>query len=543
VTSKVWIAPAVAALVLAGACTGSPAKHPNQAPSTVASVTSPSAAISPSSSSDLSPLVTAAATAPAKPQELPTIDPVTLDRFYKQKLDWTACGSGLQCAGLEVPVDYQKPSGSTLRLSVIRHQAQNPQGSLLINPGGPGGSGVQFLKSAWRAYDSLTDSKFDIVSFDPRGVGSSRPVDCVTPREEDTYLSYDADPGNAAEVAQVGRLDAEFASGCEEDSGSILSHIGTPETARDLDVLRAAVGDDKLTYVGESYGTFLGAIYAQLFPTHIRALVLDGAIDPSLNDLQEGQAQAEGFETNLNSFIADCVKKSGCALGSSSSGTSSEAEKKLDAWLNGLEQTPLTAGGRELTRTLAATGLAAALYNPRNWPRLNGALTAAFRGDASGMLALADSLTGRRADGTYSNLVEANVAINCADRGTAASSITQAAAAAAAVASNAPTFGELIGWGNPVCITWPVPAEMAPGPVRADGAPPIVVIGTLRDPATPFAWAKSLAGQLASGVLVSFDGDGHTAVLRGSPCIGVLVRDYLVSLKVPDDGTACGPVS
>ncbi len=482
-----------------------------------------------------------------KPQDLPAIDPATLDRFYKQELHWTACGSGLQCAGLEVPLDYQKPTGNTLRLSVIRHHAQNPQGSLVVNPGGPGGSGVQFLKSAWRAYDSLTDSKFDIVSFDPRGVGESRPVDCVTPREEDTYLSYDADPRNVVEVAQVGRIDAEFAAGCEKDSGSILSHIGTPETARDLDVLRAAIGDDKLTYVGESYGTFLGAIYAQLFPTHIRALVLDGAVDPSLDDVQEAKAQADGFETNLNSFIVDCVKKAGCALGPSSSGVSfgasSEAEKKLDAWLNGLEQTPLTAGGRELTRTLAATGLAAALYNPRNWPRLSDALTAAFKGDASGMLALADSLTGRRADGTYSNLVEANVAINCADRGSAATSINQAASAAAAVASEAPTFGNLIGWGNPVCISWPVPAEMAPGPVRAAGAPPIIVIGTLRDPATPFAWATSLAGQLASGVLVSFDGDGHTAVLRGSPCIDRLVRDYLVSLKVPDDGTACGPVS
>lgn len=470
---------------------------------------------------------------------MPAIDPATLTRFYTQHLSWSSCGGGFECGTLQVPLDYANPSAATVSLAVVRHRVANPIGSVVVNPGGPGASGVQFVKSAWSRYADQTQNKFNVVSFDPRGTGESEPIRCVAPRVEDEFVSYDADPKNTAQVTHIGQLDAEFARGCKEKSGAILAHVGTVETARDLDVLRAALGDDKLTYVGESYGTFLGAIYAQLFPTHIRAMVLDGALDPSLDDQKEADGQAKGFETALRSFISSCVKDPGCPLGTSASA----AEPKLDAWLEKLTTAPLSASGRVLTRTLAVTGVAAALYNPGSWLRLTSALRTAMGGDPRALLALADSLNGRRPDGSYANLLEANVAINCADRGAAASSIGAAAAAAAAEEVRAPTFGDLIGWGNPVCVSWPVPIELAPGPVRADGAPPIVVIGTLRDPATPFAWAQALARQLSSGVLVSFDGDGHTADLRGSPCIDGIVRDYLVSLQAPTDGTACGPRS
>jgi pimeloyl-ACP methyl ester carboxylesterase len=299
-------------------------------------------------------------------------------------------------------------------------------------------------------------------------------------------------------------------------------------------VLRAALGDAKLTYIGESYGTFLGAIYAQLFPTHVRAMVLDGAVDPSLDDVAEGNGQARGFETALKSFIAWCVARDDCALGRSASG----AEPRLDAWLDQLFTAPQVKGGRQLTRSLATTAVATGLYSPASWSGLNAALRSAFNGNPAAMFSLADALNGRQPDGSYNNLLEANVAINCADRPTASGSINEAAQSAAAGAANGPTFGSQLGWGNATCIGWPVPAELRPGPVRAEGAPPIVVIGNLRDPATPYAWAKSLAGQLASGVLVTADLDGHTANLR-SACVDGIVSAYVISLKTPDDGTAC----
>ncbi|MGH7488653.1 MAG: alpha/beta fold hydrolase, partial [bacterium] len=360
-----------------------------------------------------------------------------------------------------MPLDYGHAAGPTITLAVIRHRATsgNRIGSVVLNPGGPGGSGVQFLKSAWHAYDQLLQSRFDVVSFDPRGVGASDPIRCVPSTLEDQYVSYDVDPKDAAEVAHQKQLNDEFGAGCEKMSAQLLPHVGTPETARDLDVLRAALGDDKLTYIGESYGTFLGAIYAELFPTKIRAFVLDGVVDPTLNDVSEAQGQAVGFETELHAFIANCVSHGGCALGSSSS----DAESKLDAWLDTLTAKPLKGGGRALTKMLAVSGIAAALYTPQSWDTLNSALGKAMKGNPSGMFVLADDLTGRRSDGSYSNELEANVAINCADRGTSLPSMDAAAQSALASEKDGPTFGEILGWGDSTCIGWPVPGELSPG--------------------------------------------------------------------------------
>jgi pimeloyl-ACP methyl ester carboxylesterase len=470
--------------------------------------------------------------------ELPGIDPATLQAFYKQKLSWSECDIGYQCARLRVPIDYQHPDRDTISLQLIRYVDQVKKkrvGSVVLNPGGPGGSGVDFVKSAGKAVARNLQDEFDVVSFDPRGVGDSEPVRCVSSKAEDTFLSYFADPSNAAQVAKLGALNALFAQGCLQKSGKLLAHVGTVDTARDLDILRAALGDKKLTYIGESYGTLLGAIYAQLFPKNIRAMVLDGAVDPTLTDAAAGAGQAKGFETALTSFLKWCVAQKGCALGKSSD----EAEATLDQWLTGLETKPLdAAGGRQLTRSLATTAIATPLYEPTAWTALNLGLRSALAGNPAILMLLADTLNGRQSDGSYTNLIEANLAINCADRPAAFASIHDAMEAAAAAAKTAPTFGIVLGAGNTPCIGWPVPAEMSPGPVRAQGAPSIVVIGNLRDPATPYAWAESLASQLASGVLVTRDADGHTSYLR-SDCVDELVTRYVVDLSAPPAGATC----
>lgn len=470
--------------------------------------------------------------------KLRAIDPATLQTYYRQQLAWSDCGIGYQCAKLRVPLDYQHPNAEQISLQVTRYVDQVKKkriGSVVLNPGGPGGSGVDFVKSAGKAIAQNLKDEFDVVSFDPRGVGASAPVRCVSSAVEDTFVSYFADPGNPSQVAQLGALNTSFSQGCLQKSGNLIAHVGTVDTARDLDVLRSAVGDKKLTYIGESYGTFLGAIYAQLFPTNVRAMVLDGAVDPTLTDAAAGAGQAAGFETDLASFIAWCVKQKSCALGK----TAADAEATLDAWLVGLQTKPLPAsGGRQLTRALATTAIATPLYDPSAWFALNTALQLAFHGSPQVLMLLADTLNGRQADGSYNNLVEANVAINCADRPAAFGSIQDAMQAASTVAKAAPTFGIVLGAGNTPCIGWPVPAEMSPGPVRAQGAPPIVVVGNLRDPATPYAWAQSLARQLASGVLVTRDADGHTAYLR-SDCVDNLVTSYVVDLKVPPSGSSC----
>lgn len=530
----------VVVAALASGCT-SGAHSPNSTPSTTAGSSRP--ASSDTATSGVQATTSGGPTAsgestPPTPLELPAIDPATLKTYYGQKLAWSECDIGYECAKLRVPLDYENPNAAEISLQLIRYVDQVKKkrvGSVVLNPGGPGGSGVDFVKSAGKAVARNLNDEFNVVSFDPRGVGASAPVRCVSGAAEDAFVSYFANPSNPAQVAQLGALNTSFSQGCKAKSGKLIGHVGTADTARDLDVLRAALGDKKLTYIGESYGTLLGAIYAQLFPKNIRAMVLDGAVDPTLTDAEAGAGQAKGFETDLASFIAWCVKQKSCALGSSVA----DAETKLDRWLAGLETKPLaTSDGRQLTRTLATTAIAVPLYDPTTWFALNTGLQLAFGGNAKVLMLLADTLNGRQADGSYTNMIEANVAINCADRPAAFASIGDAMAAAAEAAKTAPTFGIVLGAGNTPCIGWPAPAEMAPGPVRADGAPPIVVIGNLRDPATPYAWAESLARQLASGVLVTRDADGHTAYLR-SDCVDTLVTAYVVDLKVPPPGASC----
>jgi pimeloyl-ACP methyl ester carboxylesterase len=469
--------------------------------------------------------------------------PATLAGYDAQKLRWQPCNHGFQCARMWVPFDYQRPAWRRFSLPVIKLPASNPSqriGSLVVNPGGPGGSGIDYALQARSQVSAAVRARFDVVGFDPRGVGQSVPaITCLSGPQLDKFFATSDTPTTQAQLGQVVAESKLFARGCQQLSGPLLPYVGTASAARDMDVLRAVLGDAKLTYLGKSYGTYLGAWYAQLFPTHVRALVLDGAVNPATPALTMNSVQAQGFEVALRSFTANCLQQASCPLGRGVS--VSTAIGRLQGLLDRAGRRPLSSeiSGQPGNEPLLLNGVAASLYSKSYWPYLRSGLKAALsNGDGTLMVELGDLLVERSPNGHYSNLTAANTAVNCVDRPWPSSlAVWQSAAAAAGKA--APQFGAPIMWGSLACAYWPVKA--APVPVmRAAGAPPILVVGTTRDPATPFRDAKALAGTLQSGVLLGWNGDGHTAYREGSSCVDTAVDQYLINLKPPRNGTLCG---
>jgi pimeloyl-ACP methyl ester carboxylesterase len=456
--------------------------------------------------------------------------------YYNQRLRWAPCREGFTCATLRVPLDYRRPADGDISVAVIRLPASGRRlGSLLINPGGPGSSGVDYARAATSVLSSALRYRFDAVGFDPRGVGLSTPLKCADDRQLDALLQAPTAPRNAAETADTVRAAHGLASGCRSRAARLLPHVGTLDVARDLDVLRAALGDAELTYLGKSYGTLLGAKYAELFPRRVRALALDGALDPTLGINALNAGQAAGFEANLREFLRACGTAGACGA------SPADASARLDRLLARIAGTPLPApsapGNRRLTVGEATFGLAGGLYSRASWPMLAVAVLAAEAGDGSGLLQLSDQLAERDRNGHFSNQLEINNAVNCLDR-PATRGLAGYAQQAAALRLVAPRFGPTLGWGNLACAYWPVPPTDRPGPVRAPGAPPILVVGTTNDPATPYAWAVGLSRQLP-GVLLTYDAFGHTAYRRGSECVDRAVDAYLISLQLPTAGTRC----
>lgn len=463
--------------------------------------------------------------------------PRGLDRFYSQQLTWSDCGGGAECTTLTVPLDYRKPGGRTIDLAVLRVLATGDrQGSLLVNPGGPGVPGTDYARNADAYFTEPVREAFDIVGWDPRGVGQSAPVDCISNAALDRLVAADGTPDNAQERTQLLRMVRNFVAGCQRNSGWELPYIGTDNSARDMDVLRSALGESQLDYFGASYGTLLGATYADQFPKRVGRLVLDGAVDPTLRSEQLGRLQAVGFERAFDAFVRDCVQREGCAVGP----TLADARRQVAGLLAQADASPLSTGtSRPLTEALASTGLFSALYSQQyGWPALRLALQRALQGDGSVLLRLADLYTERQSDGTYaSNLNEAFPSISCTDQPTDLR-VSRIARDSRTWQRSAPLFGEGFAWGQYTCAIWPLDPKQ-PTSLDAKGAAPILVIGTTRDPATPYAWAVSLAGQLASGVLLTREGDGHTAYAAGNNCIDRSVEQYLVGGVVPDNGTRC----
>jgi pimeloyl-ACP methyl ester carboxylesterase len=477
--------------------------------------------------------VTASVLPPPPPAGAATVAP----------LHWGACAdraipSGYQCATLRVPLDGEEvgSAGPTIGLALDRHLASDHPaiGSLLVNPGGPGASGVDALPGIVDMLTPALLAHFDVVGFDPPGVGASDPVTCLGSAALARYLDLDPAPTDRSGRAALVAGDRTFAAGCRQRSGAVLAHVSTVAAARDMDRIRAAVGDRQLTYLGFSYGTFLGATYAQLYPHRVRAMVLDGALDPTLSSTAEIDAQSVAIDGDLTALEASCARSSSCPWKAPTRGTLSGA---LTTLLARVRAHPLPAGGgRSVGPAQLLYGTAAGLYSTSTWPFVESALAQATKGQGAELLELFDSYTGRQSNGTYANTIEAETAVNCLDD--PVPSITALEAAARAVKASAPVFGPLDVLSEISCSVWPVPATGRPHAITAPGTPPIVVVGSTGDPVTPYAWARHLAGQLSKGVLLTRVGEGHTGY-GASSCVRAAVDRYLIDLRPPATGTRC----
>lgn len=463
--------------------------------------------------------------------------PAGLEKFYQQQPDWERCGTNQQCATIEVPLDYTKPTGQTIELrarKVLAKDRGGRIGTLFVNPGGPGAPGQDLAAQAPRLFGSSLLRKFDIIGWDPRGVGESTPVKCLDTAQLDAMIAADGSPDTPAEIADIEKQSKIFAAGCKQRSGALLPHVNTKDAARDIDVLRGIVGDPQLYYMGLSYGTFLGATYAELFPKNVGRLVLDGAMDPSITSEQMAMAQAKGFDKALDAFAEDCAQRS-CKLGSSKD----EVLAKVDQLIKDSDAHPLPGDGhRQVTQALVVLGVVYPLYLKEFWPRLADAVVDGLAGNGARLLAMADEYTDRTPSGYSDNANEASIAVNCSDRPDA-TSIAQIQAEVPEYKAASPRFGEFLAWSSASCVNWPVKPVDKPHQIKAAGSKPIMVLGTTRDPATPYEWAVGLAHQLESGILVTRDGDGHTAYLSGNACVKNVVESYLVQGNTPAADIKC----
>lgn len=467
--------------------------------------------------------------------------PAELAGFYSQVLEWSACEGEFECATAEAPLDWSDPERSTIDLALIRSTATGEStGSLLVNPGGPGGSGYDFVRdSVDYAVSARLRASFDVVGFDPRGVNQSAAVSCYdSPDELDAYLfDLPQNPaGSPGYLAELEKSSADFAQACLANTGELLGFVDTVSAARDLDLLRAVLGDEKLNYLGYSYGTLLGATYADLFPENTGRLVFDGAVDPATTEFEVTATQAQGFESALRAFLADCLSAPECAF----DGTVDEAMVAVRTLLDGLDTSPLRAtDGRQLGSGAMFYAIILPLYSPDNWVYLNDLFAGVLAGQADYALQLADSYFSREADGTYSdNSTEAFVAINCLDYRSDASA-EALAAEAAELARLAPVFGPSMSYGALGCANWPFPSTRERVGIAATGSAPILVVGTTNDPATPYVWAQSLAEQLENGHLVTYDGEGHTAYNKSNACVNDAVDGFLLDGDVPETDPLC----
>ncbi|VXB48565.1 alpha/beta hydrolase [Aeromicrobium sp. 9AM] len=473
-----------------------------------------------------------------EPKPAATSAPSGLKQFYDQKVKWSSCDDSARCAWITVPIDYAKPDGATTKLRAIVHPADGGKatGSILVNPGGPGGSAIDFAKTMAGEFGDDVRKKYDIVGVDPRGVAESSPLACLSDKGFDAFTETDPDPDNADEITALRKSITDLGQACEKNSGELAAHVSTVEVAKDMDVVRALLGRSKLDWFGASYGTELGAVYAQLFPANVGRMVLDGAVDPSLDAIGSSLGQTTGFQRALDAYAKDCVKQSSCPLGNDADA----GLAKIADLMKELDATPMKAlSGRDLTEGQAFYGIAVTLYDKTTWTYLSQGLDAAFKGDGSVLLRLSDIYFDRKEDGHYSgNIGQVIYAVNCLD---AVDHVTveETEAALPRFEKLSPVFGRALGWGALGCADWPIKVTNPLPKIEAKGAPPILVLGTTRDPATPYEWAKSLASQLSSGVLITREGDGHTAYTSGNGCITKAVDSFFTEGTVPKAGLVC----
>jgi pimeloyl-ACP methyl ester carboxylesterase len=409
------------------------------------------------------------------------------------------------------------------------------RGALLVNPGGPGGSGLDFLR--WWAPSVTGDvrNRFDLVSFDPRGVGRSSALVCYGDTKRIQRLAaLDPIPDTPAEWRGVQDEARSFAAACEMNGRELLPYLGTVNVVRDLDRIREALGEDKLTYLGYSYGTVIGAVYADTYPARVRALVLDGAVDMSLTGDELSLEQAQGFDGAMERFISDCRVRKCLPESLGDPGTA------VDELVERAEASPIPAPKADRPagpgETLGA--LLGALYSQSWWPDLENAIEHGLRGDGSDLVRLFDAFLQRRSDGSYDNGIDVYNAVTCLDYAFSRDP-AHYQALIPRFEAKARRFGSTLTVGELPCAYWPVDASPLQTP-RGKGAPPILVIGTTGDPATPYQWAVAMSQQLESATLLTFNGEGHTAYRNGNRCIDEAVNAYLLTLKLPARNTRCG---
>ena len=439
---------------------------------------------------------------------------------------------------MQVPLDYSHPEAGTIKIALNRKPATDPArriGSVLTNPGGPGASGIQFLTGDVGNM-TILNTRFDLIGFDPRGIGQSVPVRCLDGPQEDAFNTLDPVLDDPQEKQATIDADKNFAAACNQRSASVLPFIDTVSAARDMDMIRAALGDEKLTFLGFSYGSFLGEQYAHLFPTHVRALALDGVIDPSLTPNELLYTQLLGFEQNLQAFLTDCRARKTGSSPCSYAQAGDPGAKLMDLMLR-LDTAPLPVGSRSLTRSLAVIGVLTPLYDQSTWTYLDQALTQADRGNGTLLLRFSDLYLGRKADGTYDNQTDANTAVNCIDR-PVSPDVAAYDELGPKFARASALFGPAFQYSNLICAYWPVKPKGKVGPIDANGAPPILLIGATGDPATPYVWAQAVNKMLNGSVLLTREGNGHVSYDK-SACAKQAIDAYLIDLTLPAQGTVC----
>jgi pimeloyl-ACP methyl ester carboxylesterase len=480
---------------------------------------------------------------PPKPEttSTPTGEQVdaALQPFYSQQLVWSPCGDGMQCTTAEAPMNWEDPAQATIDLALIRQLGRDAvhDGGGADELGGSGAGDDFVLDSIDYATSQRLQQNFDIVGFDPRGVGRSSAVSCGPASFLDEY-NYGIIPGKygSDEWLQNSRdFGEEFGAKCLENTGPLLQYVDTISAARDLDLLRAILGDEKLNYLGYSYGTFLGATYADLYPGKTGRLVLDGALDPATTDFDVTATQAKGFESAMRAYLEDCIGREDCPFSDGVENAMTQVGDLLDS----LQASPIQAeDGRELGAGTMFIAIILPLYNQENWPYLDQLFTEVMSGETETAFLLADSYNARNPDGSYSdNSTEAFVAINCLDYVGDYSTETLRAQAAE-LDKIAPVFGPRMAYGVG-CAKWPFPATRVREPIAAAGSADILVVGTTNDPATPYVWAQALADELENGHLITYHGEGHTAYNKSNSCVDDAVDDYFIDGKVPETDPDC----
>ena len=463
----------------------------------------------------------------------------SLSQYQTQELKWRDCYGNYQCSSLLVPIDYADLSIGAFSLALLRYQALDQErriGSLVVNPGGPGSSGVDYAYSAEYIVSPEILERFDIVGFDPRGVGESAAIKCLNDAETDASFAADPKPDDEAEFALFISDARDYFAKCSENT-EYLTNYSTLNSARDLEILRSALGDEKLNFLGKSYGTYLGTLFAELFPDQVGRFVLDGAVDPNSNNREAVLGQAIGFESALNAFITNCLKSSSCAL----TGELQSARLQVIDLLTKTAITPLESkSGREVTEGLVLLGIASALYDSGSgWPVLRDAFKEATLGSGTSFLTLADQYAGRQENGKYlSNENDALQVISCLDQNEL-ETVSTFKKGVAEFTDRAPIFGPYLAYAGLACRYFPNLSSVEQIEVKSLKTKPILIVGTTRDPATPYKWAQSLAKIFEGSILITLDGDGHAGHGRGSTCVDSAVDRYLLTGATPKSELFC----